>query len=128
MKQSEINFETPVAVIDKLVEFLKGISDAKDWHNRYDAIHKKEGVYGHTKPAYHCSYGRFTFEGVEFGYHSTQVYTYPNFVRMHGEMPTIVEFVLRDSKQDQIKGVETFYMMWETFAKNISPLISMSKS
>lgn len=127
MKQSEINFETPVTVIDNLVKFLRGISDGIDWHNRYDAIRAKEGMYG-TNAAEHYSYGLFTFEGVEFGYHSTQVYTYKNFEAKHGKMPTIVEFVLRDSKQNSIQGVETFYMMWETFAKNISPLISMSKS
>ena len=122
-KQVIIDFEQPI--VDKFMAFLKSKQDAIEIHNKYKAINTKEGCYG-TRSAQHNSAGQLEFEGKKFGYLSIQVYTYPNFVHKHGEMPTIVELHLRS--EDHNTQLGCFYLNWETFAKHVQPLIKTSKS
>ena len=81
----------------------------------YKGITERAGMYG-NRPAIHNFYGTFEWKGEQYEYWGQHTYTYPNFVKQHGEMESCSTL--------QVKGKEPieFYFKeknWKTIFEKL---------
>jgi hypothetical protein len=106
---------------EKIISYLNSMQtkEAKELKQKYDNITNSEGMYG-NRPAIHAFTFDFTFDGKKYSARAEHTYTYPDFVRKYGEMPSITEMDLR--KEGHAEHIESFVFtseLWNSVYSNL---------